>query len=83
MQITPVAQESVTAMASTAAPQQAPAPVQAPVQQQPQARQKDDVILSQAAKDMAAQLSGRSAQEEAKESPAVAMQEGGITNVIK
>ncbi len=82
MQITPVAQESVTAMAATVAPQQAPAPVQAPVQQQPQTRQKDDVILSQAAKDLASQVSGMTVQEQVKKTPAVETS-GGLTQAIR
>ncbi len=83
MQTNPISQSNAATQMGQVAPKQDPQPIQAPVQQKPQAAQKDEVVLSQAAKDMAAQLSGRSAQEEAKESPAAAMQEGGITNVIK
>jgi len=83
MQTNQISQSNAAAQMVQVAPKQDPQPIQEPVQQKPQAAQKDEVVLSQAAKDMAAQLSGRSAQEEAKEPPAVAMQEGGIMNVIK
>jgi hypothetical protein len=70
MQITPVVQNNVT-------------PQTAPVDQiqekqpdkPPQTQQKDTVILSQEAKDMAAQASGKTVQEEARESAAVKAQE--------
>ncbi len=83
MQTNPVSQSNAATQMVQVAPKQDPQPIQAPVQQKPQAAQKDEVILSQAGKDQAAQLSGNTVQEEAKESPVVAMQEGGITNVIK
>lgn len=55
MQITPVGQDNITAQAATVVPNQAAKPVQEPAQQQ-QAQQKDNVVLSQEAKDLAAQL---------------------------
>lgn len=83
MQITPVAQDNVATQAAPVVPKQDTQPVQAPEPQKPRAPQKDEVILSQAAKDLAAQVSSKTAQEETKESPAIAMQEGGLTKVIK
>jgi len=83
MQTTPVAQSNPEAQAITLAPKQDTQPILSSDQQKSQAPQKDEVILSQAAKDMAAQMSGKTVQEDAKESPAVAMQEGGLTKVIK
>lgn len=55
MQITPVRQDNIAAQAAPVVPNQAAKPVQEPAQQQ-QALQKDNVILSQEAKDLAAQL---------------------------
>jgi hypothetical protein len=80
MEITLVAQKDAALQVATIQNTQ---PIQPPVQQKPQAAQKEEVILSQAAKDQAAKLSGNTVQEDAKESPAAAMQEEGITNVIK
>jgi hypothetical protein len=46
------------------------------------ARQKDDVILSQAAKDLASQVSGMTVQEQVKKTPAVETS-GGLTQAIR
>lgn len=67
MQITPVAQDNAFPQAASVVPKQDTQPAPAP--------QKDTVELSQAAKDLAAQATGTTVQEEAKESPAVATQE--------
>jgi hypothetical protein len=75
MQISPVAQNNAAAQAAPVAPKQDAQAVQAPVQQTPQAGKKDTVNLSQSAKDMAAQMSGKTTQEEAKEAPVVEMRE--------
>ena len=70
MQITPNQQNSGIAEAAKAAPNHAAAPAQTHA-----AHKKDTAIFSQGAKDLAAQLSGKQAQEEAKESPVVEAQE--------
>lgn len=66
MQINPVSHQSVVTPAATAGGQSRTAPVQekaAPIQ--------DTADLSQKSKDLAAQLTGKTQQEEAKESPVV------------
>ena len=79
MQTNPVGQNNYMTQAAPVVPTQTTQPVQVQEPQKPQAPQKDDVVLSQAAKDMAAQAT----QQTAAQPPATAMQEGGITNVIK
>lgn len=71
MQITPAAPQNVTPQVAPAVPKQDAKPVEAPVQPP----KKDTVVLSQKAKDLAAQMSGKTVQEEAKESPGIEMQE--------
>jgi hypothetical protein len=71
MQITPVAQEKITSQVVTATQNQEPKPVQAPEQKKPQEAPKDNVTLSQTALDLAAQVSGKTAQETANKSPLV------------
>jgi hypothetical protein len=66
MQISAVSPQNAAVPAAQAAPKAGPAPVQ--VQSAPT---KDAAFISQKAKDMAAQLSGKTQQEEAKESPVV------------
>jgi hypothetical protein len=75
MQINPVAQSYAPAQAAPVAPAQDTQAVEAPQQQQAAAQQKDTVNLSQSAKDLAAQASGKTTQEEAKEAPVVEMRE--------
>jgi len=82
MQITPVAQDNTATQVAPVVPKQDTQPIQAPEQQKPQAPQKDSVILSQAAKDLSAQVSVKAAPEEAKEPPAIAMPKG-LTAVDK
>ena len=66
MQITPVAQYNATTQTALVASKQDTQPEKALDQQKPQAPKKDSVTLSQAAKDLAAQASGKTVQEEAK-----------------
>jgi hypothetical protein len=70
MQINPVSPQVAAQPAAQAAPQAPP-----PAAQQTSAKAKDSLFLSQKAKDLAAQLSGKMMQEEAKESPVVEMNE--------
>jgi hypothetical protein len=70
MQINPVSPQVAAQPAAQAAPQAPPAP-----EQQVAAKAKDSAFISQKAKDLAAQLSGKTMQEEAKESPVVEMNE--------
>ena len=70
MQINPIQQNSGIADVAKAAPKHAEASVQPHV-----APKKDTAYISQAAKDLAAQLSGKTAQEEATESPVVEARE--------
>ncbi len=80
MQTNPVGQSNYMTQAAPVVPTKETQPVQPPQEpQKPQAPQKDDVVLSQAAKDMAAQAT----QQAAMQPPATATQEGGITNVIR
>jgi len=71
MQITPAAPQNVTPQVPPAVLKQDAKPVEAPVQPP----KKDTVELSQKGKDLAAQMSGKTQQEEAKESPGVEAQE--------
>jgi hypothetical protein len=71
MQITPTAPPNVTPQVAPAVPKQDAKPAEAQVQPP----KKDKVELSQKGKDLAAQISGKTMQEEAKESPGVEMQE--------
>jgi hypothetical protein len=71
MQITPVAQENITSQVVTATQNQEPKPVQAPDQKKPQEAPKDNVTLSQAAVDLAAQVPGKAVQETTNKSPLV------------
>ena len=70
MQINPVGSQVAAQAATKAAPQPPPTPPQ-----QTEVKAKDTAVISQKAKDLAAQLSGKTAQEEAKESPVVEMNE--------
>jgi hypothetical protein len=71
MQINPIVPPNAAAPAVKVEPKAKAAPVQAPV-----APKQDTLFLSQKAKDMAAQLSGKTMQEENKESPVVETTEG-------
>ena len=66
MQIDPVSPQNAVVPTAQAAPKAAVAPVE--VQAAPR---QDSAYLSQKAKDLAAQMSGKTMQEEARESPAV------------
>ena len=80
MQITPpAAPQNVTPQVAPAVPKQDAKPVEAPVQPP----KKDTVVLSQKAKDLAAQMSGKTVQEEAKESPGIEMQEEQAQQALK
>ncbi|MEI7672961.1 MAG: hypothetical protein WCK00_12700 [Deltaproteobacteria bacterium] len=79
MQTNPVGQSNYVTQAAPVVPTQQTQPIQVQEPQKQQAPQKDDVVLSQAAKDMAAQAT----QQTAMQPPATATQEGGITNVIR
>jgi len=70
MQINPVSPQVAAQPAAQSAPTAAPTAVE-----QKSATAKDSAILSQKAKDLAAQLSGKTMQEEARESPVVEMNE--------
>ena len=76
MNIEPVGQKNAAAEAAQAVTKQEKAPVQAP-----QAKKQDDVILSETAKDIAAKLSGKTADEEARESVVAKSQEAQGTTV--
>lgn len=69
METNPIAQNTAT-QAAPIVPKQDVQPVQVPEQQKPQAPQKDNVTLSQTARDLAAQVSAN------------APQEGGLTKVL-
>jgi len=70
MQINPVSPQVAAPPAVESALKVAPTAVE-----QKPATAKDSAILSQKAKDLAAQLAGKTAQEEAKESPVVEINE--------
>ncbi len=70
MQINPTSPQAPVQPAAQAAPKAPP-----PAAQPAQVKAKDTAFLSQKAKDLAAQLSGKTMQEEAKESPVVEMNE--------
>jgi hypothetical protein len=73
METYPVAQNNAATQTAPVVPKQDTQPIQtpAPEQQKPQTPQKDNVTLSQAAKDLAAQSSGNTPRE------------GGLTKVLK
>jgi hypothetical protein len=79
MQITPAAPPKVTPEVAPAVPKQEAKPVEAHVQPP----KKDTVELSQKAKDLAAQMSGKTMQEEAKESPGIETQEEQAQQALK
>ncbi len=79
MSITPVAPQNVTQQVTPNVLKQDVKPVQAPVQPP----KKDTVELSQKGKDLAAQMSGKTQQEEAKESPGVETQEEQAQQALK
>jgi hypothetical protein len=68
MQINPVSPQAVAMPAAKSAPA-------APAMETPKPAAKDSAEISQRARDLAAQLTGKTAQEEAKESPVVEMNE--------
>ena len=71
MQITPAAPQNVTPQVAPDVPKQDAKHIEAPVQPP----KEDTVELSQKAKDLAAQMAGKTMQEEAKESAGIEMQE--------
>jgi len=79
MQITPAAPPKVSPEVVPAVPKQDAKPVKANVQPP----KKDTVELSQKAKDLAAQMSGKTMQEEAKESPGIETQEEQAQQALK
>ncbi|MGD0626456.1 MAG: hypothetical protein ABSB32_17280 [Thermodesulfobacteriota bacterium] len=79
MSITPAAVQNVTPQVAPAVRKQHAKPVEAPAQPP----KKDTVVLSQRAKDLAAQMSGKTVQEEAKESPGIETQEEQAQQVLK
>ena len=79
MQITPAAPQNVTPQVAPDVPKQHAKPVEAHVQPP----KKDTVELSQKAKDLAAQMSGKTMQEEAKESPGIEIQEEQAQQALK
>ena len=79
MQMTPVAPPKVTPQVAPAVPE----PQAKPVQAQVQPPKKDTVELSQKGRDLAAQMSGKTVQEEAKESPGIETQEEQAQKALK
>jgi len=82
MSITPVAPQNVTPQVGPTVLKQDAKPVQVP-QAPVQPPKKDTVELSQKGKDLAAQMSGKTLQEEAKESPGVETQEEQAQQALK